>query len=107
MVLKLSAWKKGVETYKHDLLDFLVENNMKISKENMLNGAKNWKEYSYGGGSYIYDYQIAELLCTPSELKRKKGGELQPNKSEQWLDVQARALNQACRAILREHHIND
>ena len=30
----------------------------------------------------IYDSDIAERLCTPSELKRKRGDELPPNSRE-------------------------
>ena len=55
----------------------------------------DFNEYSWGGCSLIYDYDIAKRLCTPSEYKRKKGGELNPNSHEQWLDTQARALYQA------------
>lgn len=96
-----SAWKKGVELYAADLRESLKENDLVATKENMLNGAANWSEFSYGGCSLIYDYEIAERLCSPSELKRKDGGRLPPNRSESWLDVQARALNQACRLVLR------
>ena len=39
----------------------------------------------------------------PSDLKRKKGGELPPNREENWLDVQARALVQAKRLVLRQY----
>lgn len=48
----------------------------------------------------IYDGDIAERLCTPSEYKRKRGGDFQPNSRETWLDVQARALYQAARWII-------
>jgi len=65
----------------------------------MLNGAQNWYQYSWGGCSLIYDRDIAERLCTPSELKRTKNGERRPNQNEEWLDVQARALRQAARKI--------
>lgn len=34
-----------------------------------------------------------------SELKRKHGGMYEPNSRETWLDVQARALYQACNRI--------
>ena len=44
---------------------------------------------------------IAEALCSPSELKARRGGEWQPSKQSTWLDVQARALQQACSLILR------
>lgn len=94
-----SAWSKGVKDFALDLLDDLEGRD--ITKENLLNGATNWSEYSYGGCGFIYDQDIAEALCSPSELKVKKGGELQPNSKETWLDVQARALGQACSLILR------
>jgi hypothetical protein len=97
-----SAWSKGVELYAEELREQLAENNLTATKENMLNGASDWREYSYDGCSLIYDHDIAERLCSPSELKRKKGGELQPNRNETWLDCQARALCQASRRVMRE-----
>jgi hypothetical protein len=66
----------------------------------MLNGAQDWDEYSYGGCSLIYNGDIAKRLCTPSELKRKRYGELNPNSRENWLDVQARALFRAQNRII-------
>jgi len=93
-----SAWSKGVKAFALDLLDGIEG---EITKENALNGARDWKEYSYGGCYYIYNSDIAEALCTPSELKRTDGGRLQPNGSESWLDVQARALSQAWTMIQR------
>lgn len=47
-----------------------------------------------GGCGLIYDRDIAETLCTPSELRKTKNGERNPNSREQWLDVQARAAFQ-------------
>lgn len=64
-------------------------------KDIALNGAVSWEEYSYGGCALICDSDIAEMLCTPSQLKKVKGGERMPNRCENWLDVQARALHQA------------
>jgi hypothetical protein len=96
-----SAWTKGVELYAAELQESLTYNNLPATKENMLNGAKDWREFSYGGSALIYDADIAERLCTPSELKKKKGGDLQPNSNETWLDTQARALFQASRMVLR------
>ncbi len=98
---KLSAWQKGVELYAEELREFLAENGLTATKENMLNGARDWSEYSYGGAGLIYDGDIAERLCSPSELKKKKGGDLPPNSRETWLDVQARALYQASRKVLK------
>jgi len=94
-----SAWSKGVKAFAFDLLDNLE--GREISKHNLLNGASDWSQYSYGGCAFIYDADIAEHLSTPSELKARKGGDWQPSKNETWLDVQARALSQACSLILR------
>lgn len=105
-----SAWGRGVNVYASELLDNLADavkyaeqNGQELpqfTKSDMLNGAESWTAYSYGGCSLIYDADIAETLCSPSELKRCKGGERQPNSRESWLDVQARALNQAAGRIV-------
>lgn len=102
-----SAWKRGVKEYTDELLDNLEEKaqsyerlpkNEKELKEWLLNGAMDWEDYSYGGCSLIYDGDIAERLCTPSELKKKDGGRLAPNRRDTWLDVQTKALIDAyCR----------
>ena len=91
-----SAWAKGVKEYALELIEGAeIELTRDNARTVLLNGAENWREYSWGGCSLIYDLDIAERLCTPSELKKKKGGELKPNQQEEWLDVQARALRQA------------
>lgn len=97
-----SAWKRGVKDYALEMVESAeIELTPENAKAALLNGARDWKEYSYGGCSSIYDADIAERLCTLSELKKKKGGELQPNTRENWLDVQARALFQAFNLINR------
>ena len=97
-----SAWDKGVTLYACELVEacegILARDNC---KELLLNGASDWSHYSYGGCSLIYDADIAERLCNPSELKRCNGGERNPNGRETWLDCQARALSQACRRVRR------
>lgn len=96
-----SAWDKGVAQYALELLDNLEnieEDDLRSSKmveKALLNGAENWKEFSWGGCSLIYDGDIAERLCNPSQLKRSHNGERRPNSAEEWLDTQARALFQA------------
>lgn len=99
-----SAWDKGVNAYALELIDSIAE-RAEYEKhypetvaeliEYALNGAKDWEQYSWGGSALIYDCDIAERLCCPSELKRAKGGERRPNAREEWLDTQARALHQA------------
>ena len=108
-----SAWKRGVMAYALELLETCKENyngrdicNKKLLEKALLNGADDWSVYSWGGCAFIYDGQIAERLCNPSELKKCKGGELRPNSREEWLDVQARALFQACRMIRRNSELN-
>lgn len=102
-----SAWSKGVKNYAIDLLDNIRDLNgreVETRKEletALLNGARDWREYSWGGCSLIYNGDIAAALCSPSELKRCRGGEWRPNRREEWLDVQARALYQAFRLICR------
>ena len=94
-----SAWKRGVFAYAHELAaEAAARTWLKTPKsieEALLNGAPSWGEYSDGGNSLIYDADIAERLCSPSELKRSLDGKRNPNRRERWLDVQARALTQA------------
>ena len=106
-----SAWDKGVTVYALELLDELEENReynkadkylhpLELKAE-LLNGADSWDAYSWGGSALIYDSDIAERLCTPSELKKTRNGERRPNSREEWLDTQARALFQAANRIIR------
>jgi len=92
------AWQTAVKTYALELLE---EMGGEFSAAKILNGAENWHAYSYGGCSLIYDADIAKRLCSPSELKRKRGGVLAANARDSWLDCQARALAQAARLIAR------
>ena len=97
-----SAWRRGVRSYAMDLLEDIPD-YQDLTPENcrgtLLNGAGSWQEWSYGGCGLVYDVDIAERLCTPSELRKKRGGELEPNLHESWLDVEARAVSQAAAAI--------
>ena len=107
-----SAWDRGVNMYASELLDKIAEEIKyceecgdqmpEISQTFMLNGAESWQKYSAGGCSLCYNEDIAERLCTPSELKRTRGGLRMPNSRENWLDVQARALHQAACIIMEE-----
>lgn len=104
-----SAWRRGVKEYAYEIVeyvsDYYEDINTENAKEILLNGASSWVQYSLGGCSLIYDEDIAERLCSPSELKKatKKDGSIRDNANarESWLDVQARALNQAYYLIMR------
>lgn len=99
-----SAWEKGVRLYALELIDSIEEAaewegeqpaNERELKRLALNGAADWQQYSEGGCSLIYNKQIAERLCTASELKKTDNGRKDPNARESWIDCQARALYQA------------
>ena len=94
-----SAWNKGVKIYALEILEEMPKNvesgTIEAMKADALNGAQNWTQYSWGACSLIYDRDIAIRLCTPSELKKTRNGERRPNRNEEWLDTQARALRQA------------
>lgn len=102
-----SAWSRGVTAYAVDMLQQIADyyKDGYISADDLatcatvkaaaLNGARDWSEYSWGGSALVYDGDIAAALCTPSELKKTRNGDRRPNSREEWLDVQARALNQA------------
>ena len=105
------AWSHGVEAYALELVDELEEAAEggyfdlsdlvapKLVHRAMLNGAQDWKQYSWGGSSLIYDRDIARRLCNSTELRQTRDGERQPNAREQWLDTQARALFQASERV--------
>ena len=108
-----SAWDKGVTQYALELVEQLGEQinggyfeeldltESKKVRAALLNGAVDWSQYSWGGGSLIYNSDIAERLCCPSELKKTRNGERRPNSREEWLDTQARALFQAANRVCR------
>ena len=109
-----SAWARGVRAYAAELLDSLRGTaayaaetgtpspltDRETVRAALLNGARDWSEYSWSGCALIYDGDIAARVCTPSELRRTHGGQRGPNPRETWLDVQARALYQAGAAVL-------
>lgn len=100
-----SAWSKGIKKYAIELLEELPENmefyGSPADIKTLLNGADSWKQFSEGGCALIYNGDIAERLCSPSELKRNKNGERNPNAREDWIECQTRALYQAARMIKR------
>lgn len=104
-----SAWGNGVKAYALELVEELEERSTyegrtPATREEcaawLLNGAQDWKAFSWGGSSLIYNGDIARRLCCPSELKKTRNGERRPNSREEWLDTQARALFQASLLVL-------
>ena len=107
-----SAWGKGVNWYAWLLATTIEERSEYEGYEPKnvaelecwaLNGADDWKHFSWSGCALCYDSQIAKKLCTASELKKTQNGMRRPNPREDWLDVQARALYQAFEVLKREY----
>jgi len=93
-----SAWRRGVKAYALEMIEGVEGGFAQVT---LLNGAENWRAYSYGGCALIYDADIAERLCAPGEYAKTRQGGRAPNSRETWLDVQARALAQASTLIAR------
>ena len=93
-----STWERAVIGDAFDLVAQCEAEDLNIYTYDkiLLNGADNWNQYSWGGCALIYNGDIAKHYCTPSELKKTRNGLRRPNSQEDWLDVQARALTQAC-----------
>lgn len=106
-----SAWGRGVRDFAEDLFDMYARDckeladfdvlTEKVTEAELLNGAVDWTQYSWGGCALIYDEDICKALCSPSEQKRYRDGELKYRYAENWLDVQARALSDAAKLVRR------
>lgn len=103
LLKRLSCWNRGVIHYAYHLVLCVKDNELPKDftslEDLLLNGKDNWKDFSYGGKAYLYGSTICAILATPSMKKRTINGLLKPNKNENWLDVQARALTQASQLI--------
>ena len=105
-----SAWDRGVLGYALEIVDEHGPEEV-TSVDDVLNYRRDRHESLYsvakwqseGGCFEIYDEDIAERLCTPSELRRctHRDGRLRDmaNARESWLDVQTRAVFQAYNRI--------
>ena len=103
------AWNQAVLSDAVDLVQNLncseLPNSWEALRALLLNGARNWQEYSYGGCALVYDEDIARHYCTNADLRKvtRADGTIsdRANAAETWLDVQARALSQAA-ILIRE-----
>ena len=109
-----NAWGRGVNEYAADLLTSLQEittqdlgrvRGLKLDlavERLLLNGARDWREFSESGCSLIYDRDICDRVCSPSVAKRCQHGVLPPSSVGTWIDVQARALAEAAQWVVVE-----
>lgn len=112
-----SKWANGVQYLALSIIGNYADDepgaavDLQDLEATLLNGATNWEAYCYGGLLLISNLEIAERLCSPSELRRctaKDGFLKDPNRREIWMDVQVRAAQQAwwlirnCAAAINE-----
>lgn len=96
-----SYWSRGVASLIRDYAEkVLSEHDGEIISARdfykLWNcGADSLRDAVYGGSFDIWNYDIAKRLCTPSKLKKSNEGMRSPNKRENWLDVEIRAMYQA------------
>lgn len=107
-----SAWDRGVRDFAVDMFEkYLERRNLsiwdgsvrigKITEEDLLDGAKNWSRYSRDGNYLVYDQDICRALCSQRDQKRTQDGKFPPNDKEDWIDFQARALQQAAQKVMK------
>lgn len=105
--MRKSAWSNGVKAYMHDFIDYDDVLFSKLIKSQifgfagfekiLLNGANNWGHYSWGGCSLCYNYDILTRLCPASIIKKYENCSMV--NGVELLDIQARALRQACKKL--------
>lgn len=101
-----SPYRQGIQIQAVEMLQELSEkgfpneySSVKELKEALLNGAKDFKEWTYSGFGLIYDTDIAARFCGPKELKRVQNGLRDPHKGSTWIDMYAQAVNEAYKLI--------
>lgn len=99
-----SAWSNGIKNYMFELVENIENHKNYINKnlkdlsinelkEICLNGATNWSQYSWGGCSLVYNYDILENLFPKSIVKKYKNSD--SIKGTHLLEYQAMALHRA------------
>lgn len=87
-----------------DMPETVLPDNFESRRALLLNGADNWREYSYGGCGLVYNGDIAVRFFTPSEMRRYMADGHDASmafRGGSMLDLQARAPRQAERVISR------
>lgn len=99
------TYQRGVYEYAFELVDNIADNYITTAeelehlesitnlKERALNGAENWTQYSWGGCSLCYNYDILSRLFCKSIVKKYENAD--SVRSRHLLDYQADALSKA------------
>lgn len=107
-------WTRAVCQYAMEMLESFEENNgfdvEKLNEKSLLRGARDWQQYSNCGFSLVGNSEIAERLCSPTQLYIYERGMKAPvgmktlqgtaHSDSSWIDVQAVALKQAAEMVL-------
>lgn len=107
-----SDWDYGVHHYAADMLIGYADRKGlclwdevarlgHVTEEDLLEGAKDWNQYSHDGNTLIYSRDICMRLNGRPEQERTQDGKMPPNDHEDWFDVQARALQEAAELIIK------
>lgn len=104
-----SAWDKGIKILAEKLVDHAAKGHAERYLPNNRTSLHDIFLDMICHNGYVASYselcmtdsEICCLLCPPSEQKRKKYGKLQPNATETWNEVLARAYIQAFERILQ------
>lgn len=104
-------YKKRMPKFKRAILDYcyLLLDDFEDEEEfeegslekKLLGGAENWHDYSYSGFAYSYNSRIAEIICTPSQLKKYDYGKKCPKKFGEWCAAQEYYLILAYVTVLK------
>lgn len=103
--MRKSAWSNGLRQYMHDFIDYdmilfeklIKSQNFAEFEHVLLNGANNWTHHSWSGCSLCYNYDILTRLCPASIIKKYENCSMV--NGVELLDIQARALKQACKRL--------
>lgn len=99
------VYQKAIYVYAFELIDNIADNyittanelehleNIPNLKERALNGATSWNQYSWGGCSLCYNYDILQRLFCKSIVKKYENAD--SVKGRHLLDWQASALSKA------------
>lgn len=66
-----SAWDRGVTQYAIEIVEHCGKEELdgKTYYEDLLCGADDWRDYSFGACSLVCDGDIARRLCTPARFE--------------------------------------
>lgn len=108
-----SHYRNGVLTIAMMMLEPIISSkpdsplptSWDVLKDDLLNGADNFRQYAFTGNPYAYDEDIAKLLLSPSLYKCWNGGHYIPGHQKAqdmtFLDMQYFAVRRAFNAIER------